>query len=272
MGFIGVGGRGREVMRSFVKRRDIEIRALCDVNRLHLQEAVKISGREAALYGDHHELLARDDVDAVMVATPDHWHAIITIDACAAGKDVYVEKPLALCIEEGRRMVEAARKHGRIVQMGTQQRSGVHYLQARQVVREGRIGKVTTVRAWNLRNRYPGHGHPEDSDPPEELDWDRWLGPRPLVPYNRVKAAGSFRDFWEYAGGVVTDWGTHHFDSIQLIMDATAPLSASATGGRFAIDDIATVPDTMSIIWQYPDWTLEYSSRETNGKAPYDPE
>jgi predicted dehydrogenase len=169
-------------------------------------------------------------------------------------------------------MVQAARKHGRIVQMGTQQLSGDIYHQARERVQSGRIGKVSMVRTWNFRNRFPGHGHPPDSDPPPGIDWDRWLGPRPYTAYNPVKASGAFRDFWEYAGGVLTDWGTHHFHSVLDIMGYDAPKTVSAAGGRYVIDDLATVPDTLSVLYQFDDWTLEFSNRETSGRAPYNVE
>jgi len=272
LGFIGVGGRGRMLLRQFLEAPRVEVLALCDVDQLQLRQAVAITGRGPSLEGNHRRVLARDDIDAVVIATPDHWHAIQTIEACRAGKDVYVEKPLALCVAEGRRMVRAARRYGRVVQMGAQQRSGAHYAEARRRVLEGRLGKVTMVRAWNFRNAGNGRGRPPDAEPPATLDWNLWLGPRPRVPYNPLKAGPGFRMFWDYAGGVLTDWGTHHFDSIHHVMDASAPLEVCAVGGRHALDDMTDVPDTLSVLYQYDGWTLEYSNRETNGRAPYDSE
>lgn len=273
LGFIGVGGRGRQLLRQFQIVGGCEIKALCDVHAEHLKAAAaEAPPKGVDLTGDHRAILKRDDIDAVVIASPDHWHAILTIEACQVGKDVYVEKPLTLCVAEGRRMVEAARKHGRIVQMGTQQRSGPLYQEAKRLIGQGRIGKVTMVRAWNFRNSFPGKGNDPDQPAPKELDWDRWLGPRPVAPYNPIKASGAFRNFWEYSGGILTDWGTHHIDSIQMIMKVDAPQSAVAAGGRFLIHDITDVPDTLSVVYQYPEFTLEYSSRETNGKAPYDSE
>ncbi len=267
LGAIGLGGRGRWVLGRFIETKEVEAKALCDVNKLALKEAASTS--DAPTCGDYREILKRDDVDAVLIATPDHWHAIIAIEACKAGKDVYVEKPLCLCVAEGRRMIQAARKHGRILQMGTQQLSGEHYHEARKLIQGGKLGKVTMVRVWNFRNSYPGKGHPPDSDPPATMDWDRWLGPRPVVPYNPVKASGAFRNFWEYAGGILTDWGTHHYHTILDIMGYKPPTTISAAGGRYVIDDLTTVPDTLSVLYQFPDWTMEFSSRETNGMAPY---
>jgi len=270
--FIGCGGRARQLMPFFIENGGFEVKAICDVKKGALAEARKFVGDAPQAYEDHNEVLARADIDAVIIATPDHWHAIIAIEACQAGKDVYVEKPLCLCVEEGRRMIQAARKHGRIVQMGTQQLSGKIYQQAKDVVRSGRIGDITMVRTWNFRNRFPGHGHPPDSDPPADINWDRWLGPRTIVPYNHVKASGAFRDFYEYAGGILTDWGTHHFHTVLDIMGYAPPKTVSAAGGKYAIDDLVTTPDTISVLYQFDDWTLEYSSRETNGRAPYNVE
>lgn len=270
--FVGCGGRSRQLMPFFIENGGYDVMAICDVKKSAIAESRKFVGDSPQAYEDYHEILARDDVDAVVIASPDHWHALMTVDACIAGKDVYVEKPLCLCVEEGRRMIQAARKHGRVVQMGTQQLSGKIYHQARDEVQGGRLGKVTMVRTWNFRNGYPGHGHPPDTDPPADINWDRWLGPRPVVPYNPVKASGAFRDFYEYAGGVLTDWGTHHFHSVLDIMGYAPPKTVSAAGGKYIIDDISTVPDTLSVLYQFDDWTLEYSNRETNGRAPYNVE
>lgn len=267
LGFIGMGGRGRHLLGTFQKMEKTSVRAICDVNQLNLDQARKLAPENATSAIDYRQILERDDIDAVVIATPDHWHAIMTIEACQAGKDVYVEKPLSLCVEEGRRMVQAARKHGRIVQMGTQQRSGQYYKEARYIVQGGHLGKITMVRTWNFRNSMPGRGRPDNAPIPATLDWERWLGPRPKVPFNPGRL--NFRFFWDYAGGILTDWGTHHFDAIHMIMNAKAPVSVSAGGGRFVIEDMTDVPDTLSVIYQYPDWTLEYSSRETNGRAPY---
>jgi predicted dehydrogenase len=259
-------------MPFFISHGGFDVKAICDVKKSALVETCTIVGDAPDAYEVHNDILARDDIDAVVIATPDHWHALMSIEACQAGKDVYVEKPLCLCVEEGRRMVQAARKHGRVVQMGTQQLSGSLYRQAREAVQGGRIGHVTMVRTWNFRNGYPGMGHPPDTEPPDDINWDRWLGPRPVVPYNPVKASGAFRDFWEYAGGVLTDWGTHHFHSVLDIMGYAPPKTVSAAGGRYITDDITTVPDTLSVLYQFDNWTLEYSNRETNGRAPYNSE
>lgn len=272
IGFIGTGDRSRQLMPSYLETGQVEVKAICDVKPGDIKASQEIVGEGPPVYENYRDVLARDDIDAVVIATPDHWHAIITIEACQAGKDVYVEKPLCLCVSEGRRMIQAARKHGRIVQMGTQQLSGPLYQEARDKVKNGRIGKVTMVRMWNFYDRTPGWGHPADSDPPEGMNWDLWLGPRPVIPYNHVKAGGSFRSFWDYAGGVLTDWGTHHIHTVLDIMGYDPPKTVSACGGSYVIDDISDMPDTLNVLYQFDDWTLEYANRETNGRAPYNTE
>src|SRR5206468_4235149 len=147
---------------------------------------IGLDANKVQTYADFRRVLDRKDIDAVVIATPDHWHALITIMACQSGKDVYVEKPLALTIEEGRKMVEAARQYNRIVQVGTQQRSARHFARAAEIVRGGQIGRVTRVHTWNYGNQSPdGIGNPPDSDPPPGLDWDFWLGPAPKSSFNK---------------------------------------------------------------------------------------
>ncbi|MFH1744511.1 MAG: Gfo/Idh/MocA family oxidoreductase, partial [bacterium] len=184
MGVIGCGGQGNWDMKDMIKTGEVQICAVCDVSASRAEEAaqfIKEAGGAlecaVSLYKDFRNLLECKKIDAVIIATPDHWHALPTVMACQAGKDVYVEKPLALTIYEGRKMVEAARKYDRVVQVGTQQRSGPHFQRAVELVRSGRIGKVSFIRTWNYGNIYPeGVGNPPDCEPPEDLDWDFWLG------------------------------------------------------------------------------------------------
>ena len=264
MGFIGVGGRGRNQLKVFLKHPDVRVAVVCDVNQRNGEGARKLTDGKADLVADYRRVLERKDIDAVAILTPDHWHAIPTIEACKAGKDVYVEKPMTLCIAEGRRMVQAAHKYQRVVQVGTQQASGLHYHQAAEFVQSGKLGKISYVEAWNVGNRFPGWGHPPDEDPPPYLDWDFWLGPRPKVPYNSFRGSPGFRHFWDYSGGYLTDWGTHHMESVQRIMNVTAPKSVCASGGKWVIDDISELPDTLSVLWEYEGWTLEYRNRQAN--------
>ena len=268
VGVIGCGGMGRANLRFFKQNPDVEIAAVCDVYEPHLQKALAMTDGKAKPYHDFRKLLERKDIDAVIVATPDHWHALPTILACEAGKDVYVEKPLALTIVEGRRMVEYARRYKRVVQMGTMQRSGKHFQRAVEIVRSGVLGKITKVRAWNASNIYPeGIGNPPDSDPPPGLDWDFWLGPAPYRPYNKNRCIYNFRWFWDYSGGKLTDWGTHLLDIVVWAMDVKAPLAVSASGGKMALQDNRETPDTLEVVYEFPGFICIYSDHEVNAKG-----
>ena len=216
LGFIGVGNQGGGNLGKFLDMLDrVDVVALCDVDSSHLGENLRRveakTKKKCIGYGDYRKLLEDKDVDAVVVTTPDHWHALITIDACAAGKDVYCEKPLTLTIAEGQAMVAAARHNKRIVQTGSQQRSDDRFRRACELVRSGRIGKVHTVRVGisgvNFGKKKP---IADRSEPPPELDYDFWLGPAPYRPYNPKHVHYNFRFFWDYSGGQMTNWGAHH--------------------------------------------------------------
>ena len=268
--FVGTGGMGRSNMRDFMRMEDVSVDAVCDVWQHNRDQAVERTEEQdrgkADAYNDFREVLDLKDVDVVVVSTPDHWHALPTVMACDAGKDVYVEKPLSTTIYEGRKMVEATRRNRRVVQMGTQQRSGKHYKEAVQLIHEGAIGKISRVTCWNCGNNSPlGVGNPPDSDPPEGLDWDRYLGPAPMVPFNPNRFIHHFRWFWDYSGGMLTDWGTHHLDIIQWAMDVRAPLSAFAVGSKYYIQDNRETPDTLEVLWEYPGFLVSFSHRTLNG-------
>ena len=270
---IGTGGMGRSNLRDFLRSEQVRVAAVCDVwdhNRdLSLQMTDDQEGGRAAGYKDFRQVLDLKEVDVVVVSTPDHWHALPTVMACDAGKDVYVEKPLSLTIHEGRKMVEAARRNGRIVQMGTQQRSGVHFQEAVKLVQDGAIGKVSRVNTWNFGNETPaGMGRPQDTAPPPGLDWDFWLGPAPKAPFNGNRFIHTFRWFWDYSGGMLTDWGTHHLDIVQWAMQVDAPVAVSAVGGNFCIDDNRETPDTLEVLYEYPGFIASFSHRVGNAHGP----
>jgi len=257
MGFVGTGGRGRHLMSLFKSHPDVEIAAVSDVNARHREEAVRVSGGKAKPYRDYRELLARKDIDAVVVATNGHWHALPAIDACAAGKDIYVEKPLALTIQEGRAVVKAARKFNRVACIGTQQRSSPHYQEAVKIIQSGTLGKIGLVEVWDVDQQLPGFGHPPDSEPPPELDWDFWLGPSPKVPYNPNRYIFHYW-FWDYGGGWQSDWAVHHYDIVHWAMGRDKPVAAQASGGKLMIDDNRELPDTFWGIVEYPGYILSY--------------
>src|SRR5258706_6193684 len=239
IGFIGTGRMGQSNLTTFMKHPEVEVAAVCDVYGPNLDAAAKIAGGKAKALKDFRQLLEMKEIQAVVVASPDHWHPLLTIFACQAGKDVYVEKPVSVYLNEGRRMVEAARRYKRVVQVGTQQRSGIHFQKAVDLIRNGAIGKVSFIRTWNYGNSFPeGIGNPPDGDPPKDLDWDLWLGPAAKVPFNANRFGvhperwSSFRWFWNYAGGMMTDWGVHLLDIVQWEMNVEGPSEISSQGGK----------------------------------------
>ncbi|HUT90638.1 MAG TPA: Gfo/Idh/MocA family oxidoreductase [Thermoguttaceae bacterium] len=266
LGFIGVANRGGQLMSAFLKHDDMEIVALCDVQRSTLDKAnARLEGK-ADTYGDFRELIDRKDVDAVVVATPDHWHAIQTITACDAGKDVYVEKPLSITIHEGRRMVEAARRNKSVVTVGLHRRSSKLYGEAAGLIRSEGLGKVTVCRAYHRSNMVPaGIGHAEPSDPPADLDWDMWLGPRPARPFQATIAPYKFR-WWHLYSSQTANNGVHFLDCMRWMTGDVAPTSICAMGGRYAVDDDRTIPDTLRVTFEFPTGRLfVFGMFETSG-------
>ena len=199
VGFIALGNRGDQVLDAFLEHKDAEVPAVCDIYRPYVDFAARKIGGDPKKFKDYRKLLEMKDLDAVVINTPDHWHALQTVHACQAGKDVYVEKPLSLCVREGRKMVEAARRHGRVTQVGLHRRSSDFCREAAELIRSGAIGKVSVIRCFHIQNEWPkGIGNPPDSDPPAGLDWNAWLGLAPKVSYNPNRAFYLFR--WFYPG------------------------------------------------------------------------
>jgi len=251
LGFIGVGGRGRSLVRAFTKHADARVVAVCDVYKPHMDKANEPLEDKAVACVDFRKVIDRKDVDAVVIATPDHWHAVQTITACSAGKDVYCEKPVSITIREGRRMVDAARRYNRVVQIGTQRRSSPHFARLAEMVGSGKIGKVTVSRTYLLKNHYPdGIGRAKPSQPPADLDWDLWLGPRPARPYQDNITPYLFR-YWKQYSSQISNMGTHYFDVIRWAIGELAPTSVCALGGRYAVDDDRTIPDTMEALFEF---------------------
>lgn len=264
VGFIGYGLIGAQHVFDFKNQKDVDMVAMSEAYQPRLEQGVATCGARTKGYRDFRKMLDDRDVQAVVVSTPDHWHALMTMMACAAGKDVYVEKPLTLFVREGRWMVQVARKHNRVVQVGTQQRSGRHYHKARQLIQSGHIGKVVSVRMTAYRNIMPGFGSPPDGTAPHDFDYDMWLGPAPKRPFNKHRGIYHFRWFWDYSGGQMTNLGAHHVDILQWFMNVKGPLSVASTGGRFGLTDIGETPDTQDALFEYPGFTAVYSSREVS--------
>ena len=274
MGCIGVGNQGRGNMKAFLKT----VTAVCEVDSKRLAEAaaeVEKGGGKPLAVSDYRKLLDSKDVDAVCITTPDHWHALQTIHACEAGKDVYVEKPLTLTVAEGRAMVNAARKNKRIVQTGSQQRSDARFRQACELVRNGYLGKIKTVKAglpkpnWTDRANMPV----PDSDPPAELDFDTWIGPAPLVKYNPNKVHYLFRFFWDYSGGQQTNFGAHHLDITQwaLGMDESGPMTIEGTA-KYHPKGWYETPDWTRITYTYPNGVTVLCGQEYRGGCTFEGE
>ena len=251
VGFIGIANRGGQLIEAALPNKDMEIVALCDVDRRYIEQWKQKLGGHVATYSDFRRLIERDDIDAVFIATPDHWHAIQTISACDAGKDVYVEKPLSITVVEGRRMVEAARRNDRVVQVGTHRRSSTLFPQLAKLIQDGGIGKVTVAQCFRISNMYPdGIGIAPDSDPPEGLDWDMWLGPRPWRPFNENIHPYKFR-WWKEYSSQLGNWGVHYFDLIRWLIGEEAPAAVTAIGGKYAVNDARNIPDTMEVIFEF---------------------
>jgi len=266
IGQIGLGARGYYELTLCLRNPQVQVAAVCDVFQPLVDHAVGKVGGKVQGYTDFRRVLDRKDIDAVFVSTPDHWHAPISIMACQAGKDVYCEKPLTHTVAEGRRMVEAAAKYRRVVQTGSQQRSAPHFAKVRDLIQSGHIGKVSFIHCWNAGNEYPeGCGNPPDEAPPPGLDWDMYLGPAPKRPYNRNRFIWHYRWFWDYSGGMMTDWGAHHLDSIHHIMGVEAPRFVWASGGRMLPDNRET-PDYFETIFEYPGFVVSYTQSSVNSR------
>lgn len=282
---IGIGRMGAENLGFALKQEGVEVVAVCDVYKPHLEQGVAVAekaGKKVRPEADFRRILEDKSVDIVNISTPDHWHAYMMVEACKNGKDVYVEKPLCTYLEEGKRMVEAARKYKRVVQAGTMQRSGVHFQKAAEIVKSGALGNITLCRTWiNGLSLPEGIGNPPDSDPPEGLDWDMWLGPAPKRPFNANRwgvhpEMGArrpfpyFRYFWDYAGGMMTDWGVHLLDAMNQGLDNPMPSSISALGGKWRVTDNRETPDTLMVTFQYPqNFLATFESLNGTSNSPY---
>jgi len=257
---IGVGGMGSAHLANMIEFRrlgEVRIAAVCDVDEKRLAAAVKTAGPGVDPYRDYRYILERKDVDAVIIATPDHWHPVQCVHACESGKHVYVEKPASVTIEDGRAMVEAARKHRRVVQVGSQARSAKPAHDACTYIRNGMLGRMTKVTCWHAPN--PVGGTDPDSDPPPEMDWDLWLGPLRWRPFNRAYCHGVFRWVMESGGGVIRDRGAHVMSIILWCLgaDAQTPVAVEAKGAP-PPRGIWDCPPEMEVVYTFrdPDWQL----------------
>lgn len=264
IGSIGLRSQGMSVTRKLIQTGEANIVALCDVDanilREKAAEAERHQGSKPKTHGDFRALLEDDSIDAVVIGTPDHWHAIQALAAMEAGKDVYVEKPCAHNITECRVMAQAAKKHGRIVQHGTQQRSGDHFKEAKEYVKSGKLGKIAMSRTWAVLGR-GSIGTKPDGQAPDHLDYKMWLGPAPSRPYNENRSHYNWRFFWDYGTGDMGNWGVHWIDIALWTLDLGWPEAIASSGGKFVFTDDKEVPDTQMTLYEYPDLTLFWELR-----------
>ncbi|HVZ95268.1 MAG TPA: Gfo/Idh/MocA family oxidoreductase [Chitinophagaceae bacterium] len=267
IGAIGINGMGWTDTSAALKIPGVNLLAVCDVDQNVIARQLKnyaSMGKDASkvkTYGDYRKLLENKDIDAVIIGTPDHWHALIMMDACAAGKDVYCEKPVGNSIGECRAMVKAQQRYNRIVQCGQWQRSEQHFKDAVDYVQSGVLGNIRTVKVWCYQGwMKPGPVVP-DSAPPDGVDYTMWLGPAPTRAFNASRFHFNFRWFWDYAGGLMTDWGVHLLDYGLLGMKSPIPKSISALGGRFAYPDLyEETPDTLTTLYEFENFNLVWDS------------
>jgi predicted dehydrogenase len=289
VGFIGIGNRGTQVMNLFRAEPDCEVAALCDVYQPYLdRDFSKVNPRIVEIIGDkvpkmgenfpatvkkytdYRKLLEDKTIDAVMIATPDHWHAIMTIDALKAGKHVYVEKPLAKTVKEGRAMIEAGKKSKLIVQVGLSRRGSTTYQKLASDVPSGKLGKVTYASGCYISNMFPnGISKLKPEDPPKDFNWDMWLGPKPMRPYKYNVAPYMFR-WWEEFDNQIANNGVHSLDLLRWVLKEKAPTSITTIGGRYAVDDDRTIPDTMQTLFEFPSGVLvSYTTLEASSGSFY---
>jgi predicted dehydrogenase len=269
MGFVGLGNRGDQVHDAFLEHGDSETVAICDLRDDYLDFAARKSRGNPVRYKDYKKLLDDKNVDAVAIATPDHWHALMFVDACHAGKDVYVEKPLSLTVAEGRRMVDTAERAKRVTQVGIHRRSVKSMQEAAQFVRDGGLGQVTVAKGWHVQNEWPnGIGNPPDGAPPSEWEWQQWLGPAPAKPYNRNRTFYNFRWFYDYSGGQITNFGVHYMDMLRWALGKESPKAVVAMGGKYAVRDNREIPDTCEVLWDFGGVMMIFSQYNANGAPP----
>lgn len=271
IGHIGVGGQGMAHLNNLAKMEDVSIAAVCDVDQSRMENAAKAAGSSPKMFKDFRQVLDMKEIDAVFVVTPGHWHVIPAIHACQAGKDVFVEKPIGHTIVEGRTLAEAAKKHDRVTQNGTQQRSTPHWINAVNRIKAGELGKVNLIHVWNAwttKEMFGCIGRPADGEPPAGVDYDFWLGPAPKRKFNPLRFHGTHYFFWDYGGGMLSEWGIHLFDVVTWAMGPEVK-SVSSIGCNCVFNDARETPDTVSALFECPGYTMVYTMRHGNGWQPH---
>jgi len=273
VGVIGVRGQGWSNITSMLRLSEVQCVALCDIdqnvlsNRRNDLQKLNVTAKE---YTDYRKLLENKDIDAVIIGTPDHWHCLQMTDAVAAGKDVYEEKPIANSIYEAKLMVDAAKRYNRIVQVGQWQRSQDHFKDAIAFVHSGKLGKIVSAKAWMYRGGTTPLPVVPNSPVPAGVDYNMWLGPTTMRPFNKNRFHYEFRWFWDYAGGLMTDWGVHLIDMVLKGMKADLPKTVMASGGKYVFpDDARETPDVMTAIYDYGHFQMTWEHNLATGVGLY---
>ena len=273
VGVIGINGMGWSGLKSMMKIPDVNVVALCDVDENVLNwrkyELAK-AGIQTSTYQDYRKMLDNKDVDVVIIGTPDHWHCLQMVDACAAGKDVYVEKPVGNSVQECSVMVAAQKRYNRVVQSGQWQRSVPHFVDALNFIKSGKLGKIRTVKAWAYQGWMTNIEQKPDKAVPSGVNYDLWLGPATKRAFNENRFHFNFRWFWDYAGGLMTDWGVHLIDYALLGMNAKYPKSVMAIGGKFAYPDGAhETPDTLTTVYEFDGYSMIWEQAQSISNGNY---
>jgi len=267
IGLIGCGGMGRGNLRNCARHADVQVTGACDVWQQRRDGVVKQYGNSCKPYSDYREMLAAKDIDAVIVATPPHWHTLPAIAACEAKKDLYLQKPMTLHLGESLALKNAVKKHNVISQIGTQIHAGENYRRIIEIIRAGNLGKISVVRTFNVMNQGPnGVGHNPKTTPPEGMDWQMWVGPAPMRPYNAILAANSYNhgSWMDFSGGWTPGMAPHIIDLPIWALELGYPSSVSCSGGRYVVVDDGDAYDTQEILFQYPKLTMTWMSTLAN--------
>lgn len=282
-GAIGVRNMGFSNVKSFLQNPNVECAALCDIddeilnrraneveqiNQERINNGEKLTTTKPTLYKDYRKMLEDPNIDAVIIGTPDHWHCLQMVHASEAGKHVYVEKPMANTIEEVMVMEKAAKRYGNVVTVNQWQRSGKHWQDAVDFVRSGALGKISRVKAWSYTSK-TSLPVVENSPVPDGVDYDMWLGPAPKRPFNQNRFHYNFRYYWDYAGGLMADWGVHMLDFAIYGMDVKRPNTITALGGHFSYEDARETPDTMNVLYDFGDFSLAWEHSVCLGNGSY---
>lgn len=270
LGIIGVNGMGRSNLENCAQHADVVVTGICDVSEARRESALQKFGSNAKGYSDYRDLLARKDIDAVIIATPPHWHALMAIHAAEAGKDIYLQKPMSLYPDETLAVRNAVNRHKRVSQVGTQIHAGSNYRRVVEWIRSGKLGPVSVVRTFNVMNQgAQGVGRAPAPEPPKGVDWNMWLGPGPERPFNSILFTDSYNhcSFWDYSGGWTPGMAPHIVDLPIWALDLGVPSVTSSSGGRFVVQDDGDAPDTQEVLWQYPNLTLTWMMSLCNSFA-----